>query len=171
MMHLKLGIGAVLSQEGRHVAFYSEKLNGSKLDYTKYDVEFYVVVQALKHWSSYLAHNEFFLFTDHEALKYINSQDKLSARHAKWASYLQQFTFVLKHQSGALNQVADAPSRRANFLTTMRSHVLGFDSLRYLIDTDPYFAPIIHNVAAGVRFNFMIHEPLRTRFRACERIF
>lgn len=68
--------------------FYSEKLNGSKLNYTKYDVEFYVVVQALKRWSSYLAHNEFILFTDHEALKYINSQDKLSAHHAKWASYL-----------------------------------------------------------------------------------
>ncbi|CAL2257295.1 unnamed protein product [Prunus armeniaca] len=80
----KLGIGAVLSQEGQPVAFHSEKLNGLKLNYSTYDVEFYAVVQALKHWSSYLAHNEFILFNDHEALKRINSQDKLSARHAKW---------------------------------------------------------------------------------------
>ncbi|KAM1502647.1 hypothetical protein ACFXTO_027965 [Malus domestica] len=75
----KVGIGTVLSQEGRPVAFYCEKLSGSKMNYSTYDVEFYVVVQALKHWSSYLAYNEFILYSDHEALKHINSQDKVSA--------------------------------------------------------------------------------------------
>ncbi|CAL9013125.1 unnamed protein product, partial [Prunus brigantina] len=81
-------------------SFYCEKLNSSKVNYSTYDVQFYAIVQAFKHWSSYLAHNEFILFIDLEVLKHINSQDKLSTRHVKWASYLQQFTFVLKHQSG-----------------------------------------------------------------------
>lgn len=85
----KVCIGAVLSQQGRPIAYHSEKLNGSKMNYITYDVEFYAVVQALKHWRSYLAHNEFILYSDHEALKHLNAQDKLFARHAKWVSDLQ----------------------------------------------------------------------------------
>jgi len=43
------GIGAVLSQEGHPIAFFSEKLNNGKLRYSTYDKEFYVVVRALQH--------------------------------------------------------------------------------------------------------------------------
>lgn len=92
----KLGIGAVLSQRGRPVAYYSEKLAGARGRYSTYDIEFYAVVQAIKHWRHYLAHKEFILFTDHVALKYLGTQDKISSRHASWTSYLQQFTFRYK---------------------------------------------------------------------------
>ncbi|XP_050255227.1 uncharacterized protein LOC126701144 [Quercus robur] len=107
---MKIGIGVVLSQNGKPVAYFSEKLSGSKLNYNTYDLEFYAIICALKHWSSYLAYREFVLYSDHDALKHINSQDKLSSRHAVWAAYIQQFSFVIKHESGALNRVADALS-------------------------------------------------------------
>ena len=45
----KVGIGAVLSQEGKPVTFLSEKLSGSRLNYSTYDVEFYALVQSLRH--------------------------------------------------------------------------------------------------------------------------
>ena len=48
------GIGAVLIQGGRHVAYFSEKLNGSRLNYSTYDREFYAIVRALETWSHYL---------------------------------------------------------------------------------------------------------------------
>jgi len=54
-----------------------------------------------------LVQKEFILITDHEALKYINGQQKLNRRHAKWVAYLQEFTFSLRNQSGTLNKVAD----------------------------------------------------------------
>ncbi|XP_047331518.1 uncharacterized mitochondrial protein AtMg00860-like [Impatiens glandulifera] len=45
----KLGIGAVLSQSGRPVAYFSEKLSSAKLRFSTYDIEFYAIVQAVKH--------------------------------------------------------------------------------------------------------------------------
>lgn len=94
----KLGIGAVLSQQGRPIAFFSEKISSSRARYSTYDVEFYAIVQAIKHWRHYLFHQEFILYTDHDALKHLGSQDKISSRHASWIAFLQQFTFVIKHQ-------------------------------------------------------------------------
>ena len=56
-------------QGGKSVVFFSEKFSGSRLNYSTYDVEFYALVQSLRHWSSYLAYNDFILYSNHEALK------------------------------------------------------------------------------------------------------
>lgn len=78
----KLGTGAVLSQNSHPVAFYSEKLAGARSRYSTYDVEFYVVVQSIRHWHHYFVHRDFVLYTDHDALKHLDSQMKVSSRHA-----------------------------------------------------------------------------------------
>ena len=92
-------IGAVLSQECKPVAFFSEKLNDAKRKYSVYDQDFYAIVQALKKWRHYLMPKQFVLYTDHKALQYLRSQHKLNHRFMKWVEYLQNFTFVIKHKS------------------------------------------------------------------------
>jgi Reverse transcriptase (RNA-dependent DNA polymerase)/RNase H-like domain found in reverse transcriptase len=83
-----VGIGAVLNQEGRPITFFSEKLSDSCKNYTTYHKEFYAIVRALGHWRHYLISKEFILYSDHEALKFINGQHKLKPRHARWVEFL-----------------------------------------------------------------------------------
>lgn len=95
-----VGIGAVLSQEGKPIASFSEKLTNSGMRYSTYDKEFYAIVRALDHWHHYLISQEFILYSDHEALQFINGQHKLNRRHARWVEFLQAYTFHIKHKSG-----------------------------------------------------------------------
>jgi hypothetical protein len=80
----------------------------------------------------------FFLFTDHQALQYLNSQGKLNQRHFKWVKFFQSYAFVLKHRSGRSNRVLDALSRKQNLLLEMQIEFFGFNELKslYLEDLD-----------------------------------
>ena len=69
----RVGIGAVLSQEKRPVAFHSEKLCDARRSWSTYDKEFYSVVRALRMWEHYLVGKEFILYSDCVALKHLNS--------------------------------------------------------------------------------------------------
>lgn len=109
---LKFGIGAMLSQDKHPLAFFSKKLSGSTLRNNTYDVELYPLImrQFVLFQRHYLLPKEFVLFFDHEALKYLHGQHKLSPRHARWITSLQEFTFTLHHKSSVQNKVADALS-------------------------------------------------------------
>jgi hypothetical protein len=98
-------IGAVLSQDDRPIAYFSEKLNEAKVKYSTYDKEFYAIIQALKKWRHYLIPKEFVLYSDNHALQFVTQQEKLNQRHVKWVEYMQNFTFVIKHISGTANKV------------------------------------------------------------------
>ena len=106
-----VGIEGVMSQDGHPIEFFNEKLNDDRFRYSTYDKEFYAVIQALRHSRHYLLSKEFVLFSDHEALKYLHSQQKLSDKHAQWVEYLKDYTFVIRRKKGKDNVVADALSR------------------------------------------------------------
>ena len=137
-----VGIGGVISQRGRPIAFFSEKLNDTRRKYSTYDKEFYAIVRSLEYWRHYLVSKDFILYSDHEARKYINGQHKLKSRHAKWVEFLQAYSFSIRHKAGALNKVADALSRKQALISTMQVQIVGFEIFKELYGDDPDFAVI-----------------------------
>ncbi|XP_019059496.1 PREDICTED: uncharacterized protein LOC109117167 [Tarenaya hassleriana] len=122
-----IGIGAVLMQEKRPVAYFSEKLSGATLNYPTYDKELYALVRALETWQHYLLAKEFVVHSDHETLKHLKGQTALKRRHTKWLEFIETFPYVIKYKKGKDNVVADALSRRHTLISVMETQMFGFE--------------------------------------------
>eukprot|EP00253_Pinus_taeda_P015686 PITA_15686 len=108
----KEGVGGVLMQEGKVIAYESRKLKEHEQKYSAYDLELTAVIHALKMWRHYLLGRKFLLLTDHHSLTNYFSQPTLNTRQARWADFLSGFDFEIKHLKGKENRVADALSRK-----------------------------------------------------------
>ena len=137
-----IGVGVVLLQGNRPIAYLSEKLNRATLNYPTYDKELYAVVRALETWQHYLMPKEFVIHTDHESLKYLKGQRNLHKRHAKWISFIETFPYVVRYKKGKENIVADALSRRYTFLTHLDSKIMGFEFIKELYESNNVFANV-----------------------------
>jgi hypothetical protein len=74
------GLGCVLMQEGRVIAYASRQLRKHKVNYPTHDLELTVVVHALKIWRHYFLSNVCNIYTNHKSLKYIFTQPELNMR-------------------------------------------------------------------------------------------
>ncbi|KAK8554936.1 hypothetical protein V6N13_016190 [Hibiscus sabdariffa] len=153
-----VGIGVVLMQEKRPIAYFSEKLNGAALNYHVYDKEMYALIRALETWQHYLLPKEFVIHTDHEALRYITGQHKLNKRHAKWVEFLESFPYVIRYKKGKENVVADALSRRFVLLNYLDSHLIGFAYIQELYSNDPDFCEKFNACEKCVVGKFYRHD-------------
>jgi hypothetical protein len=77
------GLGCVLMQDGRVVAYASRQLRKHEVNYLTHDLELVVVVHALKIWRHYLMGKRCELYIDHKSLKYIFIQANLNLRQMR----------------------------------------------------------------------------------------
>ncbi|KAA3487695.1 Retrovirus-related Pol polyprotein from transposon gypsy [Gossypium australe] len=153
-----VGIRDVLTQDGRPIDYFNEKLNRSPLNYLTYDKEMYELIRALETWQHYLWPKEFIIHTDHESLKHLKGQNKLNKRHAKWVEFLESFPYVIKYKKGKENIVADALSRRYALLSHLDSKFLGFSHLKDLYENDIDFVEVYKACAQGAFERYYRHE-------------
>ena len=104
------GIGAVLLQEGRLVAYQSKKLSSAERNYTTGEQELFAVVHAMRTWRCYLEVVDFTMVTDRNPLVFLQTQANLSRRQVRWSEYLRAFRFRWQYRPGRIN-VADPLSR------------------------------------------------------------
>ncbi|WCJ39071.1 Transposon Tf2-6 polyprotein [Euphorbia peplus] len=107
------GLGCVLMQNGKVVAYASRQLRPHEMNYPTHDLELAAVVFALKIWRHYLYGETCQIFTDHKSLKYLLSQKELNLRQRRWVELLKDYDLTIEYHPGKANVVADALSRKS----------------------------------------------------------
>ena len=107
------GLGCVLMQSGRVVAYGSRQLKNHEQNYPTHDLELAAVVFALKIWCHYLYGKEFEVYSDLKSLKYIFTQQDLNMRQHRWMEFLEDYDFTLHYHPGKANVVADALNQKS----------------------------------------------------------
>ncbi|KAL0537392.1 hypothetical protein IC582_026370 [Cucumis melo] len=109
----KKGLGCVLMQQGKVVAYASRQLKSHEQNYPTHDLELAAVVFALKIWRHYLYGEKIQIFTDHKSLKYFFTQKELNMRQRRWLELVKDYDCEILYHPGKANVVADALSRKA----------------------------------------------------------
>ena len=104
------GLGCVLRQSERVVAYGSKQLKNHDKNYPTHDLELAAIVFALKIWRHYLYGEQFEVFSNLKSLRYIFTQRDLNMRQQKWMEYLEDYDFTLHYHPGNANVAADTLS-------------------------------------------------------------
>jgi hypothetical protein len=108
------GLGCVLMQENRVIAYASRALRPHEINYPTHDLELAAVIHALKIWRHHLMGTRCNIYTDHKSLKYIFTQSELNMRQRRWLELIKDYDLGVHYHPGKANVVADALSRKVH---------------------------------------------------------
>ncbi|GJT36690.1 putative reverse transcriptase domain-containing protein [Tanacetum coccineum] len=106
------GLGAVLMQNEKVIAYASRQLKIHEKNYTTHDLELGAVVFTLKIWRHYLYGTKCTVFTDRKSLQHILDQKYLNMRQRRWLELLSDNDCEIRYPPGKANVVPDALSRK-----------------------------------------------------------
>ena len=106
------GLGCVLMQDGRVIAYSSRQLKKHEQNYSTHDLKIVAVVYALKMWRHYLYGVPYLIFTNHKSLQYIFTQKELNLRQHRWLELIKDYDCTIEYHPGKANVVADALSQK-----------------------------------------------------------
>ena len=172
---LGIGLGCVLMQDGKVVAYASRQLKLYEQNYPTHDLELAIVVFALKIWPHYLYGEKCIIFTDHKSLKYLLTHKDLNLRQCRWLELFKDYDCIIDYHPGKANAVADALSRKMISTLSLKDCDWRFDSdgallaqLRVIPDLkkmivnaqkdDTKLQEIVQLVSTGGKTNYAIDE-------------
>jgi hypothetical protein len=109
-----IGLGCVLMQDNRVIAYASRALRTHKQNYPTHDLELAAVIHALKIWRHHLMGAKYHIYSNHKSLKYIFTQADLNMRQRRWLELIKDYDIEVHYHPGKANVVADALSRKAH---------------------------------------------------------
>ncbi|GBG67585.1 hypothetical protein CBR_g714 [Chara braunii] len=162
------GIGAVLQQDDgydlRPLEFYNKRMPSHKVAASTYMRELYALREALDHLGRH-----FKVFSDHETLKWIQTQTNPSTTLTRWLHEIAVYDFELRHKKDFYNRVADALSRHREYMTCLvGSYDLRKNLKEELIEhtaKDPELSPVLEQIRADPSSQLDFHECKGLLFR------
>ncbi|GJY06169.1 putative reverse transcriptase domain-containing protein [Tanacetum coccineum] len=131
------GLGVVLMQREKVIAYASRQLKVYEKNYTTHDLELGSVIFAVKIWRHYLYGTRCTVFTDRKSLQHILDQKKLNMRQRRWLEFLSDYDCDIRYHLGKANVVADALSRKEQ-IEPLRVRALvmniGLDHLKQILE-------------------------------------
>nr|GEX38468.1 putative reverse transcriptase domain-containing protein [Tanacetum cinerariifolium] len=109
---LHKGLGAILMQNEKVIAYESRQFKIHEKNYTTHDLELGAGVFALKIWRHYMYETKCTVFTDHKSLQHVLDQKELNMRQHCWLEFLSDYNCEIHYHMGKANVVADALSRK-----------------------------------------------------------
>jgi len=119
-----LGIGAVLMQDRKPIAYLSKALKGKALHMSTYENELFSLVTTIQKWRPYLLGQFFIVKTDQQSLKFLLEQKVGTPFQQKWLTKLLGYDFIVEYKKGVDNRVADALSKREDWGTEVALSLL-----------------------------------------------
>lgn len=136
------GIGAVISQGGHPIAFFSKKLAPRMQLQSAYIREFHAITAALAKFRHYLLGHKFILRTDQKSLKNLLDQSLQTPEQQAWLHKFIGYDFQIEYKPGKENQAADALSRMMSlswsatenvFLQQLRNEIASNEHLQTIV--------------------------------------
>eukprot|EP00253_Pinus_taeda_P035461 PITA_35461 len=146
------GIGAVLMQEGRLLAFTIQQLSGKHLGQSTYEKEMMAILHAVDTWQPYLLGRRFQIRIDHQSLKYFLQQRLSSPHKNKWLAKMLGYDYEIIYKKGHENVVSDALSHQFEEDNTLLAISLPIpewiEEARKEWFSHPSLSQLIHNLQA-----------------------
>lgn len=161
----KQGLGCVLMQNGKVVAYASRQLKPHEQNYPTHDLELAAVVHALKIWRHYLYGSKCEIYTDHKSLKYFFTQKELNLRQRRWLELVKDYDCTIHYHPGKANVVADALSRKSHLTTlptTQEQLIREFEKLNLEMVKPP-------STTSGVIASLVVRPMIRDRIREAQK--
>ena len=147
------GVGAVLMQEGRPLAFWSKGLSPRAQLKSIYERELMAVVQAVQKWKHYLMGRHFVIKTDQRSLKFLTDQRLFTEEQFKWTVKLIGFDFEIQFKLGKENPVADAFSRKAMYAAVSVIQLADSEDWFQEVQQEPKWQKVIQDLAGDPNFH------------------
>ena len=109
----RIGLGCVLMQDGKVVAYASRQLKTYEQNYPTHDLELAAVMFDLKIWQHYLYGEKCRIYTDHKSLKYLLMHKEINLIQRRWLELFKDYDCRIDYYPGKVSVVADALSRKA----------------------------------------------------------
>ena len=158
---LGYGVGAVLMQNKRPIAFYSHTLAMRDRAKPVYERELMAVVLAVQRWRPYLLGRAFIVKTDQPSLKFLLEQRVIQPQYQKWIAKLLGYSFEVVYKPGFENKAEDTLSRvpptvHLNQLTT--PNLIDLKVIREEVEKDEHLKEIISKIQKEEVTNYTLQQ-------------